>query len=338
MQLGGHRAGGGAAVGARVLIVGRELGARAAFLRQVEQRVVAEAVGAARGGADDARERAACGEFDETTIFDLNFHGTFIAGLISSNGLGMASVAPNAQHMAVKVLNCSGSGSFGDIIAGIAYATDAGADVINMSLGAHFSAAAEGAWPLIMALQRAVMYANAQGVLVVAASGNDGLNLDDDGDYIHVPSQLPNVMSVGATAPIAQEGYDMLASYSNHGTTGVEMVAPGGDLTAEGVCGFAPDYRCDLVLSAFTSFIAPGTSWYVLASGTSFAAPMVAAGASVLISDGGIGKPESMWPQPVALRACLRQGAEPVGPEYLYGVGRLDMLGSQQCQRFSAHR
>lgn len=80
-----------------------------------------------------------CSPFDEEEIYDLDSHGSFVAGLIAGNGFGMTGIAPNATIVAVKVLNCSGSGSFGDVIAGIIYAADlSNIDVINMSLGAYF--------------------------------------------------------------------------------------------------------------------------------------------------------------------------------------------------------
>ena len=269
-----------------------------------------------------------CGPVDEDEIYDLNFHGTFVSGLISSNGIALGSVAPDAEIMGVKVLNCTGSGSFADIIAGIVYATDAGADAINMSLGAYFSKRAPGGFGLVMALARAVGYAHNQGTLVVASAGNDGIDLDNDGDFIHVPSELPAVISVGATAPIAQMDFDMLASYTNYGGSGVDIQAPGGDLTADGICGFAPIYRCDLVLSAFTSFIAPGTNWYVLASGTSFASPLVAGVGAVQISSGHDGGPQ-------ALTNCILKGADDLGPmgiDPLYAHGRLNVLGALACE------
>ncbi len=266
-----------------------------------------------------------CGPDDENTIFDLNFHGTFVAGLVSTNGLGMASVAPNAQIMGVKVLNCSGSGSFADIIAGMAHAVDNGADVINMSLGAYFSRSAPGARAAIRALDRAILYAVSRGAMVVASSGNDGLDLDSDGDFVHVPSQLRYVLSIGATAPVAQQDFDMLASYSNYGWSGVDMVAPGGDLTAQGICGFAPIYRCDLVLSTLSSFLAPGPNYYVLSAGTSFASPMVAGAAAVAtaeVEQGAFGED---------VEACLLLGSEEIGDFRIFGSGRLSMPGMLAC-------
>lgn len=274
-----------------------------------------------------------CGPDDEETIFDLNFHGTFVSGLITSNGIGVGSVAPDASILAVKVLNCSGSGSFADIIHGIAYAADQGADVINMSIGAYFSRSEPGATSLIRALRRAIRYADRHGTLVVASAGNDAIDLDHDGDFIHVPSQLPRVISVGATAPVAQMDFDALASYTNYGRTGVDMMAPGGDLTEAGICGFAPIYRCDLVLSAFSSFIAGGTGFYVLSGGTSFASPMVAGTGAVQVSSGLVDG-EHGEQRTQTLTGCLLHGADDLGRrgrDPLYSFGRLNVLGALAC-------
>ena len=78
--------------------------------------------------------------------------------------------------MGVKVLNCAGFGSFADIIAGIVYATVNGADVINMSLSGRFAKHLPGGGPLVVAMNRATNFANRNGVLVVAAAGNNAAN------------------------------------------------------------------------------------------------------------------------------------------------------------------
>ncbi|MBK5189555.1 MAG: S8 family serine peptidase, partial [Gemmatimonadaceae bacterium] len=75
----------------------------------------------------------------EPDILDYNGHGTFVSSQIATNGLGMASVAPLATLCQVKVLDKTGAGLLSDAIAGIVYAADAKADVINMSFGAYFT-------------------------------------------------------------------------------------------------------------------------------------------------------------------------------------------------------
>lgn len=272
-----------------------------------------------------------CGAFDEDNVFDLHFHGTFVGGLVSSNGIAMASVAPDADLYAVKVLNCSGSGSFGDIINGIANAYYNGADVINMSLGAYFPASAPGAAGLINAMQRIINYVTSEGVLFVAAAGNDAADLDNDGDFIVLPAQLDNVMSVSATAPYQQMNFDDLATYSNFGVSGVDIAAPGGDFLPGGICAFSPIFRCDLVISALSSFLAPGGSpnFYTASAGTSFSSPMVAGAAAVLAST-----PSAVDSNPAAWAHCLQAGADDLGPagiDPVYGHGRLNVIGALAC-------
>ncbi|MGH7497462.1 MAG: S8 family serine peptidase, partial [Gemmatimonadales bacterium] len=153
----------------------------------------------------------------EPFIDDLNFHGTYTSSIVATNGLGVASVAPAATICTIKVLDQSGSGDFADVLAGIVYAGVLRADVMNMSLGALLDLSDPDQRSLANALQKAVNFAHRQGVLVVASSGNNALNLDQTGRIKSIPAQLDNVISVGATGPINQKKFDRLASYSNYG-------------------------------------------------------------------------------------------------------------------------
>src|SRR5690606_9086941 len=165
----------------------------------------------------------------EPFIEDLNFHGTFVAGIIASNGLGVASVAPDATLCAVKVLDFTGSGPLGGVLAGIVHAADVGADVADVSLGLYVPK--NPSVKIIYDLfTQAVAYARERQTLVVAASGNDGANLDEDGDMISIPAEVPGVISVTATGPINQMEFDRLAAYANIGGRkgGVDIAAPGG--------------------------------------------------------------------------------------------------------------
>jgi len=260
---------------------------------------------------------------DEETIYDFRFHGTFVAGQVTTNGIGMASVAPDATLLGVKVLNCTGSGSFDDVIAGIIYAAKNGADVINMSLGALLPKNDHSIKELIFAQQRAVLFAVFKGVLVVAASGNDGLNLDEE-PFIQVPAQLLGVLSVGATGPTNQTNFDGLAPYSNYGKRGVDVTAPGGNAgstgnSLDGIVG-----PC----SQFSVFFACNTSpfFYLLGGdGTSFASPH-AAGAGAVIESAIPGNQNGLL-----LMFCIKRGAEKIDGRYispLYGFGRINVLRS----------
>ena len=127
---------------------------------------------------DLTRRVAQCLDFTKKTVpssgcADLNGHGTHVAGTIladgGADGLGIWGVAPQASLLAYKVLGASGSGFSDDIAAAIRYAADHGANIISMSLG---SSADD---PL---MRDAITYAVGKNVLVVAAAGNSGPDLD----------------------------------------------------------------------------------------------------------------------------------------------------------------
>ena len=118
---------------------------------------------------------------------DGNGHGTHVAGTIAAanNGVGATGVAYGTTIMPVAVLGSDGSGSYASVAAGIRYAVDEGAHIINLSLGGSSSS-------LVFS---AIQYALANNVLVVAASGNDGASTP--GYPARYSSSLSNVISVG---------------------------------------------------------------------------------------------------------------------------------------------
>lgn len=256
----------------------------------------------------------------DQTELDYHFHGTFVSSLISSNGIGNASVAPGARVCTRKVLSEDGAGTWGDLIAAIVYAADFGANVINMSLGGYFDRYSEGAGSLLRMLQASVDFANMKGTVVVASAGNSAIDLDHDGpSLISVPAQLERVISVGATGPDLSFNYDALASYSNYGgETGIDLVAPGGDQPD-------PNNVFDLILSACSSFVCGGTNYYVLSAGTSFSAPHVSATAAIV--QGMLGGA----PSPAAVEACIRANTDAVGKVTIFGSGRLNVLKAGLC-------
>jgi subtilisin family serine protease len=222
-----------------------------------------------------------CGAFDEANIYDLNFHGSFVSGLITSNNLGTAGVAPDAQVVGVKVLSCTGSGSFGDVIAGILYAANlADVDILNMSLGAAIPKNLQGAGPLIAAMNKAINYAQSQGKLVVSAAGNDGADMQHSGNVTWVPAESGSGIAVYATSNL-----DTLAAYSNYGVSGTWVGAPGGDFpnTSAGLPGCpVNDALESLIISVCSSFVCGGPNFYALGDGTSFASP-ITAGVAALV-------------------------------------------------------
>ncbi len=254
---------------------------------------------------------------------DYNAHGTLSSGFIATNGIGVASVAPDARLCSIKVLRVTGSGSFGDIITGIVLAAQSGAGVINMSLGLYIDKTLPGVEGLTKVLTRAVAFARDKGVVVVASAGNDFANLNEDGNLIVLPGQVKGVLSVGATAPFNQQNFDMLASYSNFGSSGVDLFAPGGDLLPGG-------NQLDLVLGPCSHFqltlpFECSTSDYLIAAGTSEAAPHVAAAAAVVESQ----LPGRVNPNQIA--ECIRANADIIGPARVFGHGRLNVLNAAAC-------
>ncbi len=100
---------------------------------------------------------------------DANGHGTHVAGIIAANsgadGLGVYGVAPESNLWAVRVCGANGLCWSDDIAEGVRYATDKGANIISLSLGSDAESAL---------IRDALEYAAGNGVLIVAAAGNDG--------------------------------------------------------------------------------------------------------------------------------------------------------------------
>jgi subtilisin family serine protease len=171
---------------------------------------------------------------------DLNGHGTYTGGLVSSKAAVTAGVTSQVTLMAVKVLDAQGSGPFSSIMQGVAFATDQGADVINMSLGALFLQ--HGGY--IGFLNKITQYARSRGVTIIVASGNDGVDLDHSRGVYAAFCSSGQVICVSATGPImaltnagvpSVNGPNFLptvdepAIYSNYGTSSIEVAGPGGN-------------------------------------------------------------------------------------------------------------
>ncbi len=137
-------------------------------------------------------------------------HGCSVAGIIAANidnGIGIAGFAPNSSILPVRVLGKSGSGSMADVAAGIVYAADNGADIINLSLGSMVGS---------QVTEDAVKYAIGKGVTVIASAGNSG------GALPGFPARYENVVAVGAIDPDGAR-----SSFSNKGG---DIWAPGRDV------------------------------------------------------------------------------------------------------------
>jgi thermitase len=180
---------------------------------------------------------------DNDTPMDDDSHGTHCAGIAAAstnNGVGVAGVCPNCSVMPVRVLGSDGSGTTSTVSNGIIYAADHGAAVISMSLGSPSASST---------LDDAVKYAAKKGVVIVAAAGNDGVDLP------FYPAYLEPCIAVGSTVQYTDER----SSFSNYGDW-VDIAAPG---------------------SSIMSTI-PGN--YGLKSGTSMAAPFVSGLAALMVS------------------------------------------------------
>jgi hypothetical protein len=142
---------------------------------------------------------------------DDNGHGTHVAGIIGArdNGLGIKGVASDAALYAIKAFNQNGTTYISNIIAGIDWAISNDMDIINLSLGAQVGSDT---------FHNIVDQAYSEGILVVAAAGNDGTGSGDTVDY---PARYSSVIGVGAIDQ--QNGH---ASFSSTGPS-VEVVAPG---------------------------------------------------------------------------------------------------------------
>jgi subtilisin family serine protease len=219
---------------------------------------------------------------------DDNGHGTHCSGIIAAegnNGADITGICWDASIMALKFLNSSGSGSNADAVEAFYYAVQNGADVVSNSWGGGgFS----------QAMKDAVDYAYSQGVMMVAAAGNNG---DTEFQY---PAAYDNMFSVAAT-----DSDDQKATFSTYGDW-VDIAAPGVDVLSLRASG--------------TSLGTPYNAYTTIASGTSMACPHVAGACASIFS---------VYPQISLdeLKTHLKNSVDPVDPD-ICASGRLNLYNA----------
>lgn len=287
---------------------------------------------------------------NKAAVQDLEGHGTHVATTIAApiNGIGIAGIAPEATIVGLKACTMAGFCFADAVAAALRYAGDIHLDVVNLSLFAdpylYYCKSAAEQRAILNDLTNAARYAQQQGVLIVAAAGNESADLghpttDDispdwppDTAISRVvrnncrvaPAEIPGVVTVSAV------GVSTLAGYSTVGRP-VDVTAPGGDAVQ------TPGKTYGRILAGWSNTDATGTwqalsatrgvvsggSRYVWISGTSMASPH-AAGVAALI--------KQMHPNwgPGAIAAALRRSASsmscpadwPAGdPRRCYGNG-----------------
>ncbi len=174
---------------------------------------------------------------------DDNGHGSGVAGILAAteNGQGLVGTAPRVGLWVVKMLRYDEQGSISDLVRGIEWAIDHGADIITMSLGTDEDNPA---------LRDAVRAAHDRGILMTAAVGNTG-------ERVLYPAAYPEVIAVAST-----NREDQRAWFSNQGPE-VELAAPGTELVTTGQDG---DYQ----VQNGTSFSVPyvtGTAALAMSAG-----------------------------------------------------------------------
>lgn len=188
---------------------------------------------------------------------DDNGHGTHVAGIIAAkdNSIGSVGIAPGARLYSVKVMNKDGIGSVSDISRGIRWSIDHKMQIINLSLGMTDD---ELGTSQFRQLEKVLNEAYRKGILIVAASGNDGVS------PVEYPANFPSVIAVGAASEGRKPVWADFSNYSNK----IEVIAPG-----------------DFVYSTIPRYMRgefSGRMGYDYYMGTSMASPYVAGFLAIL--------------------------------------------------------
>jgi hypothetical protein len=279
-------------------------------------------------------------------IQDYEGHGTNVGATVSSRAFAFAGVTSRTTLIGVKVLGRNGKGNFGQILSGVLFAADQHADVANMSLGGAFSKAGSGS--LVGAINKVFNYAKQQGMLIVTSAGNDGMDIQHNGNLSASFCDAPHVICVSSVGPTTWTGNpDEPAFYTNFGRSAVTIAGPGGNgilsadgthllpsngwpwgapplgtSTASAVWSFCTRTKMNIVgkTGAFGNLVrdaqcATGGS-LIGDIGTSQAAPHVTGLAALLIAENGKGQPQQ-------IKHMIEASADPINPAY--GKGRINV-------------
>lgn len=272
-----------------------------------------------------------------SVISDFNGHGTNVATQVSSKAVALAGVTSKTTLIAVKVIGWTGSGSTGGVLAGVLWAADHGANIANMSLGGAFEkAGAKGFGSLI---NKVFNYANKKGMLIVVAAGNDGANLNANGNEYSAYCDSRHVICVSSVGPAtAMLNQDAPAFYTNFGSA-ITVAAPGGNADAANGFPASPrpwgndiaswiwSYCSKTTLAGLTAGGVPvlagcqGGNRVTGYIGTSQASPHVAGEAASILGD-NLGMNSSQ------LRNAIEKSADKIGANgqsKIYGSGRINV-------------
>jgi subtilisin family serine protease len=271
-------------------------------------------------------------------ISDYNGHGTNVATQVSSKAVALAGVTSKTTLIGVKVLGRTGSGSSSGVLNGVLWAADHGADVANMSLGGGFAKAGNGRF--LAMINRTFNYAKQKGMLIVVAAGNDGADLDHNGNFHSTYCDEVHVVCVSAVGPrLANSDPNEPTYYTNFGRSAISVAGPGGNAdAANGFTASAWPWGLDIAswvwsycsktrIASLTATGVPVLTACVAGNrltgyiGTSQATPHVAGLAALLVAEQGKGQPQQ-------IKQAIEKSADQLGRsgnDPFYGRGRINV-------------